>query len=261
MAISIVVLTYNRVHLLRQCVENVISRASSSTTEILVWNNGSSDGTRDYLDSLEIPRLRVVHNDGNLGLNAYDPAIRATSGEHIVTLDEDVIDAPTDWDETLLHAFELIPDIGFLASNLANNPHDVTSQIMYGENAHLYDIVERNGLKLKIGPVGGWCGMTSREIYSAVGGIGRNRRLTYWHWDGQYLGKIHNAGYASAILNDLELTHAGGEYYSAILPEKREFWRARSKRATRRLRVKRVLMKMPLVPSLNARFGWFQPPS
>ena len=55
--------------------------------------------------------------------------------------------------------------------------------------------------------------MTSRELHSRVGGIG-NRKLVYWHWDGAYLGKLREIGYGGAILDDLKVKHAGGEYYS-----------------------------------------------
>ena len=72
--IAIVVLTYNRLHLLRQCVENVLARTSAQTTEIVIWDNGSADATPDYLRSLEDPRIRVVLHPENLGQNAYAQA-------------------------------------------------------------------------------------------------------------------------------------------------------------------------------------------
>ena len=42
----------------------------------MIWNNGSTDGTREYLDSLTEPRLRIVHNAENIGQNAYAEAFR-----------------------------------------------------------------------------------------------------------------------------------------------------------------------------------------
>ena len=71
--VAVVVLTYNRVHLLSKCVENVLRRTSRATREIVIWNNGSTDGTRGYLDALDDDRLIVVHNDLNIGQNAYEP--------------------------------------------------------------------------------------------------------------------------------------------------------------------------------------------
>ena len=94
MSIAIVVLTNNRVELLRQCVENVLARTSPKTREIVVWDNASTDGTRTILDSLIDPRLRVVHHPSNIGQNAYARAFATTSAEYMIELDDDVVDAP-----------------------------------------------------------------------------------------------------------------------------------------------------------------------
>ena len=95
--IAIVVLTHNRVHLLRQCVEKVLGRISEQTTEIVIWDNGSTDGTAVYLDSLDDPRIRVVHHPENIGQNAYAEAFRLTSAPFMLELDDDMIDAPDAW--------------------------------------------------------------------------------------------------------------------------------------------------------------------
>ena len=96
-AVAIVVLTYDRAHLLRQCVENLLARTSERVTEIVVWNNASTDGTREYLDSLGDPRFRVVHHERNIGQNAYDEAFALTSAPYLIELDDDMIDAPAEW--------------------------------------------------------------------------------------------------------------------------------------------------------------------
>ena len=69
-SIAIVVLTYSRVHLLSKCVENVLMRTSPLTKEIVIWNNGSTDATAEYLGTLDDPRFRVVNHDANIGMNA-----------------------------------------------------------------------------------------------------------------------------------------------------------------------------------------------
>ena len=47
--ISLVVLTSDRVHLLRKCVDNVLMRTSDATRDIIIWDNASTDGTAEYL--------------------------------------------------------------------------------------------------------------------------------------------------------------------------------------------------------------------
>ena len=116
--IGIVVLTHNRVHLLRQCVENVLSVTSDATRQIVIWNNGSTDGTREYLDSVEDTRIKVVHHDGNIGQNAYAPAFEMISEAYLVELDDDVVGAPEGWDAIMRDSLKRLPNIGFLAADL-----------------------------------------------------------------------------------------------------------------------------------------------
>jgi GT2 family glycosyltransferase len=260
MSIAIVVLTYNRVHLLRQCVENTLGRVSEATKEIVIWNNGSIDGTRAYLDELEDPRIRVIHHHRNIGQSAYKPAFALTSSDYLVELDDDIIEAPQGWDETLLEAIRSLPKCGFLAANLVNNPHDVTARIMYGPSANQYRIVEEEGVRLKLGPTGGGCAMTPRRVYDEAGGFRQNRRSVFWQEEAAYIRDIAKLGYEKAILNDLEVLHAGGENYSEQVPEKLEFWKARQRRLDNRRRIKRVLLRLPLVRRLNERFRWFRVP-
>ncbi len=261
MGVAIVVLTYDRVHLLRQCVENVIGRTSPLTEEIVIWNNGSSDGTRSYLDMLADPRIRVVHHKQNIGPSAYDRAFRGTTADYLVELDDDMIDAPDHWDETLLNAFQQLPELGLLSANLADNPHDVTARLMYDRDAHLYRVEERKGVRLKVGgPVGGGCAMIARKTYERLGGFGENDKFAYWSSDSVFMAKLRADGLEAAYLNDLELVHAGGPYYSPIPPEKHAFWAYTERRQKRRDRVKRIALRVPFVRSLNAKRAWFVPP-
>ena len=258
--IAVVVLTYNRLHLLRQCVENVLLRTSDATDEIVIWNNASTDATRDYLDNLDDPRFRIVHHDENIGQNAYARAFSLTSADYMIEVDDDIIDAPPDWDRRLRDAFVRLPDVGFLAANLVDNPHDATAQVMYGRNAHLYRIVEENGVHLKLGPVGGGCSLTSRELHDRAGGYRQNSKYVFWLEDAAYIKDLKNLGFRAAYLEDLQVVHAGGAYYSEITDEKARYWSDFRRRVERKRTVKRVLLSIPLVGRMNRRFGWFEPP-
>src|SRR5215216_1482866 len=87
-SIAIAVLTCNRVHLLRQCVENVLARTSAATREIVIWDNGSTDGTREYLEAISDPRIDVVLSETNVGFNGYPRAFARTSAPLMIQLDD-----------------------------------------------------------------------------------------------------------------------------------------------------------------------------
>jgi GT2 family glycosyltransferase len=258
--ISLVVLSHNRLHLLRKCVENVLQRTSEATQEIVIWNNASTDGTANYLATLNDPRIRVVNHARNIGQNAYAVAFALTTQPYLVELDDDVTDAPDRWDETLLDAFRMLPRIGFLAANLVDDPNDEASYLMHHHRRSAYASVEEHGIRLLKGPTGGGCAITSRELHDRVGGFQKKRGEVFWLEDQAYIRDIRKLGYEAAFLEDLRVHHTGGPYYAPPSPEKERYWAAYRRTLQRKMRVKRVLLAIPGVEVLNERQGWFEPP-
>jgi GT2 family glycosyltransferase len=260
--ISIVVLTYNRLHLLQQCVENVIARTSPATREIVIWDNASDDGTREYLDSLDDPRLKIVHHPENIAMNAKARAVRLTTCDYILELDDDIIDAPSGWDETLLNAFVRLPEIGYLQASLVDDPNDSASQYLkyMREERNAFTPREIDGIRILEGSTGGGCTITSRELYERVGGFPEHKKLAYWHLAQVYQRAIGSVGYRSAFLVDLELWHAGGAHYAEPPREKYQWHEHAAKVKARKDRVKRLILWVPFAVALNERFRWFDPP-
>jgi O-antigen biosynthesis protein len=260
--ISIVVVTYNRLDLLRRCVDDVLRRTSEKTREAIIWNNGSSDGTRDYLAALDDPRVRVVDHPENIGMNAYGRAFSLTSHDYLIELDDDVIEAPPRWDEVLLDAYVQIPKMGYLSASLIDDPNDSASQyIKYlREQRQAYTRRKVGSVTILEGPTGGSCTMTSRELYERVGGFKQSRKSVYWREDAAYVRDIHRLGYRSAVLEDLSVWHAGSPYYSRTSPAKNAFHDRQARVTARKNLVKRILLRVPLIAALNARHDWFEAP-
>jgi glycosyltransferase involved in cell wall biosynthesis len=96
-ALTIVISTYNRVERLRIGLQNVIEKVDNlsfpANVEILVVNNASADGTREYLDSLPTDKVKVIHNSINQGmLGNLNVCALNSSGDYVWCLgDDDVI--------------------------------------------------------------------------------------------------------------------------------------------------------------------------
>ncbi|NUT54779.1 MAG: glycosyltransferase [Thermoleophilia bacterium] len=256
-SIAVVVLTHNRVHLLRKNVENVLSRTSDATREIVIWDNASTDGTAAFLETLSDPRIRVINSEKNIGQNAYAHAFGLTTAPYMIEVDDDVVDAPLHWDRTLRDAFVRLPEIGFLAADLEDDPHDVASRVRHHDRPDAYTLVVENGIRLLKGPTGGGCAITSRELNARVGGFRQHQKEVFWLEDEAYISDIERIGFGAAVLADLRVHHTGGPYYSVESDEKAEFWRRWRAMRARRMAVKRVLLRIPGVRRLNARFHWF----
>lgn len=251
--ITVVVLTHNREDLLRKCVDNVLLRTSPATREIIVWNNASTDGTEKYLDSLSDPRFRVVNHPENIGQSAYAKAFSMTASEHLIEVDDDVVEAPLAWDAKLSDAFDKLPGIGFLAADLEDDPHDVASQYRHHIRVTEYASATVNGVDILRGPTGGGCAITSRELYDRVGGFEQRKNEVFFLEDAAYVKRINALGYEAAVLADLRVHHTGGPYYSSSSKEKDAYWARWNRDRARRATIKRMLSYVPFAERLKNR--------
>ena len=64
--VAAVIVTFNRLAKLPKTLETVFAQ-SHAPEWVVVVNNKSTDGTREYLDGLDDPRLVILHLDENLG--------------------------------------------------------------------------------------------------------------------------------------------------------------------------------------------------
>lgn len=96
MLVSIYLPTKNRLHSLKHAIQSVLDQTHSDW-ELLVVNDGSTDGTAAYLAGLALsePRIRVVNLPESVGgCAARNVAIERASGEMLTGLDDDDYFAP-----------------------------------------------------------------------------------------------------------------------------------------------------------------------
>ncbi len=116
--LSIVIITYNSLALLRQCVESVRAATQKTGCEIIVVENGSSDGTADWLRSQ--PDVKSIFNDGNRGVApARNQGLSSSEGRYLLILDADTIVEPGALD-TLVERMDAHPGTGLGAPKLTD---------------------------------------------------------------------------------------------------------------------------------------------
>src|SRR5690349_15108709 len=95
---SLVIAAYNQLQYTRQCLDSILRDADRAPYEIIVIDNGSSDGTREYLESKarELDRSRdnlvLILNEKNLGVApAWNQGLKAAKGRTIGILNNDIV--------------------------------------------------------------------------------------------------------------------------------------------------------------------------
>ncbi len=94
MKIGTVIVTYNRKELLKECINCVLSQTVKIDTVIVV-NNNSDDGTREYLDSIKDERVKPFHQKENLGgAGGFYKALQIAESYHfdyVLIIDDDAM--------------------------------------------------------------------------------------------------------------------------------------------------------------------------
>jgi GT2 family glycosyltransferase len=206
--VSILLITWNRLRMLREGLESLLETTHGDNYEIVVWNNGSTDGTKEYLDGIAAahPQVRVINHPENVGLNAVALAVAQARGYYVVELDDDVVRFPDDWLAKMLFAFKKVPQIGYVVSNV------IQDETTTGEKdiPEAYTIVDYDGVVMEHGPAWGWCSMTSLDVLSRVGNFPRRRGRLNFTEDEDYVRRCLAAGYTPAILQEVVVFHASG---------------------------------------------------
>ncbi len=87
--IGVVIPTYNRAHLLPRAVRSAL-RQTWFEVEVVVVDDGSTDGTPDVVRGFKDPRVRLIRLDANRGPSrARNVGIQATRAEWVAFLDSD----------------------------------------------------------------------------------------------------------------------------------------------------------------------------
>ena len=88
MDLSIVILTWNRRAEVLETVRRTLPFASRVGAEVIVVDNGSTDGTSEALSSA-YPQIDLVRLPSNRGASGWNAGLERARGEWVMTLDDD----------------------------------------------------------------------------------------------------------------------------------------------------------------------------
>ncbi|OPZ29565.1 MAG: N-acetylglucosaminyl-diphospho-decaprenol L-rhamnosyltransferase [Lentisphaerae bacterium ADurb.BinA184] len=133
MRVSVITLTHNQLAVTRRCLESWLE-ATGAEWELVVVENGSADGTREWLAGFARTaaargvEVRVILNDRNLGCStARNQALAEARGELVAFMDNDVALRNRDWLAALGRALDREKDAVAVGPKLVYPfpPHDI----------------------------------------------------------------------------------------------------------------------------------------
>ena len=208
---SVVVVSYDALPKTRRCVEALrVARDERHPIEILVVDNGSGDGSAEWLAQQD--DLTLVRNADNLGApHARNQAIPLARGDWIAFLDNDVYVAPG-WLERALYHGEVDPDVGAVC--LVTNRASKNQQVPYQGGSHPAEIAGfasrraaeyyRRGADTDLFTSFGV--LVRRSVVERIGGF--DERFSPWGFeDDDYSLRLRLAGFRSRVAQDAFVYH------------------------------------------------------
>ncbi len=212
---SVVIVTHDQLAYTRACVDSVRLR-TDGPYELVFVDNGSTDGTPDYLRS--VPGAKVVLNPDNRGFPAAaNQGLRAAAGDQVVLLNNDTV-VTTGWLARLLRALHSGPRVGLAGpcSNYVSGEQQVPAG--YDDLADLdgfawdrgkaHDRVTEDTDRLV-----GFCLLVRRAVLDEVGLLDERFGVGCFE-DDDYCRRALGAGWRAVIARDAFVHHFGGRTFA-----------------------------------------------
>lgn len=224
---SIIIVTYNRLDLIKKCLAAVTNNAPKDS-EIIIVDNNSSEGVVKFVKD-NYPKIKVLANKKNTGFAVgNNQGVRASKGDNLLFLNTDAFLEPNTI-EILEQFLDTHPDAGAVAPQLRNS--DGSIQPSGGFFPHLWQIflimtfIDNLPFLRQFTPsihiryqkyfekvhsfdwLAGACLLVRREVFEKTGGFDEN--LFMYGEELEWCYRIKKASYEIFLNPAAQLVHLG----------------------------------------------------
>jgi len=225
---SIIIPCWNQLEFTRHCIA-ALMRHTRLPWELIVVNNGSTDGTKDYLtgvqDSAPV-RVTVIANAANRGFPAaINQGLEIARGEYLVLLNNDVVVTDA-WLEQLIalasakvdpeeRAESVIGLVGPMSNYAA--PPQLVEEVPYRDLEQMPAFArqwrdQHRGKWLRVRKLSGFCLLMKRAVHDAIGGLDERFGMGFFD-DDDLAERARRAGFSLAVARDLFVHHFGSRTF------------------------------------------------
>ncbi len=221
---SVVVVTHGQLTLTRLCLESVLADPESSATEVVVVDNASTDGTRQYLRTIaaRFPRVRVTLERENLGFpRAVNRGLELATATDLLLLNNDTI-VPPGWARRLVAHLrdEGVGLVGPVTNRIGNEAEIEAPYRTYGEFLRFAGERARShaGMAFELPMPAMFCVATRRDVVERVGPLDEGFGLGTLE-DDDYAVRARRAGYRLLCAEDVVVHHFGEGSFGELAPD------------------------------------------
>ncbi|MEE9337700.1 MAG: glycosyltransferase [Methylococcaceae bacterium] len=200
---------YNQVEYTRQCIDSMIQHGTD-LSRLVVIDNGSTDDTRNYLQS--IPLGGLIFNQANLGCGvAWNQGALALQAEWTIIMNNDVL-VSANWIENLIHTAEK-NKLKIISPSLVEGPLD------YDFNAFSNNASKTMENSLRIGDRHAVCLAVHQSVWLDIGYFQPTPKLLGYE-DTLFFHEADKTGIATGMTGASWLHHYGSITQTAMKQER-----------------------------------------
>jgi O-antigen biosynthesis protein len=206
---DIIVLTWNQKSTTRDFVESFF-KYTSVPSRLIIIDNGSTDGTREYLTQLKDSatiKLKVILNNENTGfVKGMNQGIEISEAPFVGLVNNDLIFSKG-WLEEIISVFDNHPDIGVLnpySNNVGAYPDAPGKINEFAQSTH----EKFKNVFVEMPFCIGFCMFIRRQVIEKIGGLSSEFSPFYFE-DTDYSLKAARAGYLVGLAKGAYVWHQG----------------------------------------------------
>ncbi len=228
MDLSIIIVNWNSVTYLRNCLESIYSKKHNFQFEVVVIDAASFDGSGEMLSEC-FPQVRFIQAKDNLGFaKANNMAFKESSGEVVLFLNPDT-EIVGDAIAAMIAALRRLSDAGSLGCKLLNTNGSIQTSCIQSVPTILNQCLDSEFLRSRwpnsslwgmsplhsggempsvVEAISGACVMMSRKLFSEVGMFSEDYFM--YAEDIDLSDKVSKAGFKNYYVPCASVIHHGG---------------------------------------------------
>lgn len=222
--VSILVVTHDGLAWTRACLESLDRRTDWPRFEVVVADNASTDGTREWLgDEERRGSLRALMLPENRSFAAgVNAAAAASHGDYLCILNNDTV-VTRGWLSALVRHLESNRELGMVGPSTNEIANEARVDVGYRELRHL-DSWARGFTRVRAGRadpmpmLAMFCALLRRDVFDRVGPLDERFEIGMFE-DDDYARRLAADGLSLAVARDSFVHHAGRGSFGALPDE------------------------------------------
>jgi len=244
MHVSIIIVSWNVKDLLLKCIESVLFFSKNINFEIIVVDNGSSDGTLEAI-KCDFPNIKLISNNKNLGFaKANNQGIKIAKAEYILLLNPDT-EFIEDTLDPILKKMEFDKKIGVLGCRLLNTDKTIQPSvrrfprvidilaILFKLNKMFPKLLDKYlaydfdySREQEVNQVMGAFFLVRKQVFEKIGLL--DEKYFIWFEEVDFCRRVMQNGWKVLYHPNVKIIHHKAKSFSQANTLKKQFWFFRS---------------------------------